>query len=310
MVFAQSGNLFPQIYSDGKTTIPSGFVFFEASSQSNSWYIRTLTNAPSGEHDPSNGNGWMIGKSFQDYWSITADKKLIITTPLNGDPKGNVIIIAKLWHLKIEMIQKLGLLYLVAGEYPDVPQNINWIDNSHFQAQTAEHGLMEGKIVGSINQFPEGVEYTFSKFPTVTFGVAYTYSSQRVFPPSSIDGYKIANGKKIELYKILMPTIETGESSSDFNGFSPIDFLSEQQLAEAVKEVRNGEKITYTKPDGKTVEAIPTVPNYNSLATSEPISGKKNTTIRIIFFSLVGVSFLIFIYFGIQKTKHKRKENK
>lgn len=308
MAFAQSGNLFIITYDNGITKTTSGFVLFEASLQPDSWYVQIKTNAPDGESDRSEGNGWVIGKSYQDYWGITADKLLITFTPITGDPKGNVIVVAKRWERKIEMIRKLGLIYLVAGESPDVPESIEWTDNVSFEAKTTTHGIVKGKIVSFTNNFPKRIEFEFSKIPNTTFAVVYTYEAKRDFPPYSIKCLQITKDSTKQLWEFLLPEIEIGSLDSSFNGFSPTNFLASEQIKLATRSIRNGNKVTFITPDGKIVEHKPSAPNYNSI-TEYKIPEKEIGRVRFVVLSFMVLTFLLFIIFW-SKSKKIKQTNK
>jgi hypothetical protein len=331
MVFARSG-LDSTPIQNGKTEtshpVP-GFVLFNAAVQSNTWYLEYATNSPFGEKDPLLGNGYTVGKSFQDYWSVKADRKTftlcsikesensppaslikVSPNPAVGGPssigRGGPCALKGVTENSlgvIQEIQKMGLVYLEPGRIKDLPQAIEWLDNTNFKAETTMHGIIKGKIAGLTNGFPAKVEFAFSQIPRTTFTVIYDYKSDRPFPPSLITAYKTKGTNTEQLWEFQIVDIETGISDTGFNGFSPENFMSSNQIAMATKFIQgNGGKPTkMILPNGTVTNLSSDLPNYSILRA---FSKGKVMAARIIMWSFIAVSFAV-LFWAAKKTIKK-----
>jgi hypothetical protein len=302
MLFAQSGNLHPSQIGDTKLHDTPGFVLFNTAIQSNSWYLEIITNAPLGESDPRMGNGFAVGKSFTNYWAVYSDKKDIVLCSFDASVDSPLVGIASIWLKRIQTVQKLGLIYLEPRKIPDIPQLINWVDELNFEAKTETHGTMKGKIVDLTNGFPKKVEFEFSKIPKTTFSVVYGYVAERAFPPSSIMAYKTTGNDTAKLWEFLISDIETGDLGSDFNGFSPKDFMSSNQMASAKKFIENGERITVVSSNGIAINLARQVPDYSVLQVSSTLPQKEYRNIRVLIWLFMAASVVV-LFWLVKKTK-------
>jgi hypothetical protein len=305
VTFAQSGNLFPVIIGDKEQRDTSGYVLFDASIQSNSWYLQIVTNAPIGENDPRMGNGFVLGQSFTNYWSVMSSRKKFTVSSFEASEGGPLKHITKMWLNRIQMIQRLGLIYLEPSEIPDVPQSISWVDKLNFKAETSVHGTMKGKIVEFTNDFPEKVELEFSKIPKTTFSVVYGYDAERAFPPFSITAYKTTGNDTKQLWEFLLPNIETGDLEPNFYGFSPGSFMSPDQLASAKKFIENGEKVTVVMNNSKPIEIPRQKPDYGFLEIKNTVSNNEVKAVRTVIWVFMALSVLMLIWL-VKKTKNER----
>ena len=89
-----------------------GFVLFNAAVQPDTWYLEFATNAPGGESDPLMGNGFVVGKSFKDYWSVRANRETIGLCPLKTSENSALKGITGTLLNDIRVVQKLGLICL------------------------------------------------------------------------------------------------------------------------------------------------------------------------------------------------------
>lgn len=301
LLFAQSGNLF-SVHVEGKQPkTVNGYVLFRAAVQSNSWYLTIVTNAPMGDTDPISGSGFMVGKSYENFWGLTADKTVVSIASVDSNTNSSPRQLCNLWFNRIKMIQKLGLIYLEPNQSPDIPDSIIWIDDYRFNAKTERHGEMEGKVVETLNGVPKKIEITFSKMRETTFYVAYEYDSNRLFPPVSISASKKINNTIFELWKFLLPEIGVG-IFPNFQGFSFTNFMDQRQVSTLTKKMVNGNKITYIKPDGSAIDVKPTVPDYSLLGPKPKIESK---TRRVIIQALVLAAIvlgLLIALFALRKS--------
>ena len=296
MVFAQSGNLLPSRIGDAEPHDTPGFVYFKTAVQSNSWYIEIVTNAPMGKDDYAMGDGFVVGKSFSNYWAVYSNKKNIVLCPFASSHDSPLNGLSSIWLRRVQMIQKLGLIYLEPGKNPDIPQTINWVDELHFQAITDTHGTMNGKIVEFTNGLPKRVEYTFSKVPRTTFSIVYGYVAGRAFPPTSITAHKITGNNSIPLWEFRILDIELVDSGRTFNGYSPNDFMSSNQIASANIFIENGERVTYVSSNGITTHPDREAQDYSFLQISSTLPQKEYDIIKYIIWIFVAASGVVLFW--------------
>jgi hypothetical protein len=302
MLFAQSGNLHPSQIEDEKLHDTPGFVLFSAAMQSNSWFLEIVTNAPLGGNDPRMGNGFAVGESFTNYWAVYSNKKGVIVCPFDASENSPLKGITSIWLKRIQMVQKLGLIYLEPRKNPDIPPLIRWIDNSSFEAKTAEHGIMKGKVVELTNGFPQKVELNFSEIPNTIFSVVYSYETNRSFPPSGITASKTTGKNTEQLWQFLLPDIETGDLGPDFRGFSTENFISSIQMVSAKKFIENGESVLVISSNGLPIKLPRTKPDYSVLQLRITLPPKEYRAVRIfIWFFMVGSVAILF--WLVKKTK-------
>jgi len=297
MVFAQSGNLLPIQIGDAPSHDTPGFVLFESAMQSNSWYVEVISNAPSGNDYYLTGNGFVVGKSFTNYWSVYANKTTIGSSSVTADTNTPLNGFARIWLRRAQEIQKLGLVYLEPSKIPDIPQSIEWVGNLTFEAKTTRQGTMSGKIVDFTNGFPEKVEFVFSEIPNTTFSIVYAYEAGRAFPPHSVTAYKTAGNNTEQLWKFLISDIETGNLGSDFNGFSPNSFMSSNQLASARTIIEEGENVAVISSNGIVKNVPRQEPNYSVLEVKATLPQKEFKMARIFiwFFMAASVAALFWV---------------
>jgi len=304
MSFAQSGNLFPVRLGDSAQRDTVGYVLFNAAVQPNSWYLEIATNAPIGASDARMGNGYVLGRSLTNYWSVMASKKKFTVSALEPNNNSPLKHISEIWFDRIEMIQRLGLIYLEPGEIPDIPQSPVWGGPLTFTGETSTHGTMKGRIVEITNNLPLRVEFEFSKIPNVTFGVIYSYMPERPFPPFSIIGYKNNGNNRQQLWEFQLPMIETGLLGPDFQGFTPDQFMSSDQFRQAKRFIENGDRVAVVQNGSKAVTLPRQTPDYGLLELGNTISPKEINTVRTVMWLLLIGSTLCLIWL-VKRQKQK-----
>jgi hypothetical protein len=293
VVFGQSGNLFTVYVQGHEPRSPVGFVLFRGAMQSDSWYLQTVANAPLGSKASSTGDGYTVGKTSAYYWGLSADRKTISKTPVSSKEGGGPKTLAGRGLLRINMVRRLGLIYLEPLQIPDVPSSITWIDESNFKGTTGSKGLMTGKIVEFTNGFPEQVRFQFSEIPNADFSVVYTYDHGRAFPPSRITGYKTTGGQTAELWEFVLDEIEIGSELAGFEGYTPQQFMSQDEVRSAEVVSVEGQRIVSKMPNGATIRRTPTVPDYDAL---QPELKKRSALVRVALLSLLIMGFVLVVY--------------
>jgi hypothetical protein len=283
MTFTQSGNLFPIIENEQETPL-KGDVLFKASVQSNSWFMELVTNSPVGP------DGLVFGKSADEYWGVTGDRKLITRESL-GEPSSTRGF-CEMLRTRVEMLRRMGLIYLEAGSIPDIPRGLTWLDENRFRADTERHGQLTGTVVEwqSAGQ-PRLINMSFVGAGPALYSVEYEYEGINTFPPTAIVGSKTVHGTRTWLWRFQILGMELGEI--DGVNWSYTNFLSAGDLATATTKVVHAGRVEYVYPDGRIREAIPQVPDYAAIgvAPNGPMTQKRRIY-RAVILACFGLGFL------------------
>ncbi|RME95433.1 MAG: hypothetical protein D6766_03290 [Verrucomicrobia bacterium] len=184
---------------DGRTVdggpVP-GWMQFEGGIQPGGFYLKYGTNNGSYArwifdrarnpvrfeiHNPAPGKEIVVGLGGDFYWHLWPDapdeNQGLHLAPREGTPgfdarNGTYILCRTARNLYLERLRRLGLWQL--AEAP----KIQWAGDGSFTAETAQHGLITGRILTSAAfGRPQTVKYTVTRPRPITFWVQYEFDT-------------------------------------------------------------------------------------------------------------------------------------
>jgi len=193
----------------------AGWVYYEGSIQSNTFWIRNCTNSPS--QPAIIMPGWLVGMSYGDFWSYSNDK--VTTSPRDSKMPSPV-------EERAAQIRRILRQALVLGS-PILPGSVKYKPDGSFEAKLDNKdktSLISGHFDLAADGRPQRCEFKGDNWQDARLVASYEYAGESCIPTMiSVDSFSLLKRMNTLGYKIL--ACELGELPVSSQGYT-IDTLT------------------------------------------------------------------------------------
>ena len=308
--FRRSGNQEPTMsVKDGKPFAnPSPWAHYEGALLPNGFFLRhlaytTLYYDPkiSGElvyNPPKPGEEWTVGASDRLWWQLDESDGVMIVAPQESEPghsdKNGLEIIVKRQKRLLEVLRCLGMPELVDAE-------VEWLDATHFQATSWQHGKIEGTITRWHDDLAEELEYRVGRRPEQRLRMRYAYSPQRRLPPVEMVR-TVVEENSTRSFTNIVDQWEEGLDPQHPDGFKASEFRRKTEPLQFFLVWSNGVRFKMAQ-DGTLARTSETPPDFAEFTRS----GSDRVTGAVL---VVSATVLLGALMGVWRIRQKNLQNR
>ena len=284
-----------------------GLGLYEAAWQPGGYYRKHLDGSPLYDNPPGQtprhrpvvaGQEDISGASDRYYWRLWEGQDEISLVPKDNQSGANsnnwLRGFFNLELADLEKIRRLGLDHLVDAR-------ITWVDNDHFTAESASHGLAHGSIVNYTDGLPETVQYSFDSASSLVFKVHYAYEAGKTFPPHRITVEDTDSSGALITHINYINELDAGLDPDAKEGYRPETFRVRTDPFKQVSLSSNG--VLYHVNQSGRLNAVDTqYPGIEQFSRPKP-----HPVIAAL--ALFGPSIAFILYFVIARRQTKKYAN-
>lgn len=270
-------------------------VTYEASFQSNTYYVKQLTSV----FDPTNA-GPIGGSSYGNVWYINETRQVSVEGFSASTSAGNTPPdkLSGDLHDVVGEALNLGIAYLDLD-------SVKWVDDETFQASSsiASRGTISGRILEGDGVAPKLIEYNYSGLKGARFTITCRHENNRVpdwLPNTVVMTVALSNGKGFSQTNTI-EELTYGVSTLGSNGYEYAQFMPANTIYTNANLVEYSSNGVATTKVGDIVVKVAAASNY------KPLSGTSKTLVRVAFFVLLATGVLLLGWLTIRANRIRKR---